>query len=130
MNVTQWINSKVYWFVELRKDTSPGWIISSIKSGPSSPADRAREITMRLYSDKRLDANAPPCLSGKHNIASVSLTIENYGRHWFLLLGKDEIDPEVEDSSSSDDSIGSDSDDSGSSDDGDSEDSASESDSD
>jgi len=96
MNVTKWIDRRVFWFIEHTASKKPGWIISKIKGGPSTPSEGRSGITMRLFSERRLDKQTPSQLAGKDNIMSVAFSLSNYGEHWFLLM--DEKDEESSDS--------------------------------
>jgi len=86
MNVVRWTDRKVFWFIEFTANKTPGWIISRIKGGPATPTEG---VTMRLFSEKRLDKQAPKQLLGKDNMMSVAFSLEKYGQHWFLLLETD-----------------------------------------
>jgi DDE superfamily endonuclease len=98
LKLSKIIKQRVYWYLNVFEG-SPGWIMSTISSGPKDPAESRKGITMHLLSTRRMDKKIPKAFEGNNNTYPVAFTSENYGNHWFLLVNEEDIESEGSDSS-------------------------------
>jgi hypothetical protein len=89
----------VFWHARLPDGTSQGWIKAEVHGVPNDPSAVLQGITMKIKCNTRLDRNTPLNFATKHTcVVSVALSLNNYGRAWYLLRESNALASESDDS--------------------------------